>query len=39
VNLHALAHYHEDELTPNERKFLAQCKTNLEIMHKRLMGK
>jgi len=36
VNLHSLATYNKDELTPNELKFIETSKRNLATIYKRL---
>lgn len=36
VHLHGLTHYCEDQLTPNEIKFIQQVKRNLAVIHRRL---
>jgi hypothetical protein len=36
VDLHSLATYNKDELTPNELKFLGTAKRNLAAIHRRL---
>lgn len=36
VHLHALTHYTGTQLTPNELKFVQQCKRNLAVIHRRL---
>jgi hypothetical protein len=36
VHLHGLTAFCEDQLTPNELKFVAQCKRNLAVIHRRL---
>jgi hypothetical protein len=38
VHLHGLTHYCQDQLTPNEIKFVQQCKRNLAIIHRRLQN-
>lgn len=38
VYLHALTHYTGTQLTPNELKFVQQCKRNLAIIHRRLQN-